>query len=65
MFNYVSLGVKFLKGVLLVGFFGIGKILFVCVVVGEVGVLFFLVFVSEFVEMFVGRFVLWYFYVVF
>lgn len=47
-------GVKIFKGVLFVGFFGIGKILFVKVVVGEVGVFFFLIFGFEFVEMFVG-----------
>lgn len=37
-----------------VGFFGMGKMLFVCVVVGEVDVFFFLVSVLEFMEMFVG-----------
>lgn len=42
------------KGVFLVGFLGIGKIFFVKVVVGEVNVLFFLIFGFEFVEMFVG-----------
>lgn len=48
------MGVKIFKGVLLVGFFGIGKILLVKVVVGEVGVLFFIIFGFEFVELFVG-----------
>lgn len=36
------------------GFLGIGKILFVKVVVGEVGVLFFSILGFDFVEMFVG-----------
>lgn len=40
--KFVELGVRILKGVLFVGFFGIGKILLVRVVVGEVGVFFFL-----------------------
>lgn len=41
-------------GVFMVGFFGIGKILFVKVIVGEVKVLFFIIFGLDFVEMFVG-----------
>lgn len=47
-------GVWIFKGVLFVGFLGIGKMLFVCVVVGEVGVLFFSILGFDFVEMFVG-----------
>lgn len=42
------------KGVLMVGLLGIGKILFVKVIVGEVKVLFFSIFGFDFVEMFVG-----------
>lgn len=38
----------------MVGSSGTGKILFVKVIVGEVGVLFFFIFGFEFVEMFVG-----------
>lgn len=38
----------------MVGFFGIGKMLFVKVIVGEVKVLFFIIFGFDFVEMFVG-----------
>lgn len=52
--KFQVIGVCILKGVLLYGFFGIGKIFFVCVVVGEVGVLFYLIFGFDFVEMFVG-----------
>lgn len=52
--KYVWLGVWLLSGVMFVGVFGMGKILFVCVVVGEVGVLFILIFVFEFVEFYVG-----------
>lgn len=52
--KYIVLGGKIFKGVLLVGFLGIGKILLVKVVVGEVGVFFFLIFGFDFVEMFVG-----------
>lgn len=47
-------GGKFFKGVLFVGFFGIGKIFLVWVVVGEVGVFFFFMFGSEFDEIYVG-----------
>lgn len=50
----MDFGVCILKGVFLVGFLGIGKILLVCVVVGEVGVLFFFILGLDFVEMFVG-----------
>lgn len=57
--KYIVLGGKILKGVLLVGFLGIGKIFFVKVVVGEVGVFFFMIFGLDFVEMFVGVGVLW------
>jgi len=46
-------------GVLLVGLFGIGKMLLVCVVVGEVGVFFFVLVGLDFVEMFVGVGVKW------
>lgn len=38
----------------MIGFFGIGKILLVKVIVGEVNVFFFSVFGFEFLEMFVG-----------
>lgn len=48
------MGGKILMGVFMVGFFGIGKILFVKVIVGEVKVLFFIIFGLDFVEMFVG-----------
>lgn len=48
------MGSRIFKGVLFVGFLGIGKILFVRVVVGEVGVLFFFISGLDFVEMFVG-----------
>lgn len=41
---FILVGVKIFKGVLFVGFFGIGKIFLVKVIVGEVGVLFFVVF---------------------
>lgn len=43
-----------LKGILMVGLFGIGKILLVKVIVGEVKVLFFIMVGLDFVEMFVG-----------
>lgn len=52
--RFMVVGVCIFKGVFLVGFFGIGKILLVKVIVGEVGVLFFSIFGLEFVEMFVG-----------
>lgn len=52
--KFLVLGVKILKGVLLIGLLGIGKIFLVKVIVGEVGVLFFLLFGLEFIEMFVG-----------
>lgn len=52
--RYKELGVKIFKGVFLTGFFGIGKILLVKVIVGEVNVFFFSVFGFEFLEMFVG-----------
>lgn len=52
--RYKELGVKIFKGVFLIGFFGIGKILLVKVIVGEVNVFFFSVFGFEFLEMFVG-----------
>lgn len=48
------MGGKIFKGVLLVGFLGIGKILLVKVVVGEVKVFFFFLLGLDFVEMFVG-----------
>lgn len=51
---FVELGVCILVGVFLEGFLGIGKILLVKVVVGEVGVLFYLILGFDFVEMFVG-----------
>lgn len=51
---YVEIGVCIFKGVLLVGFLGIGKILLFKVVVGEVEVFFFIIFGLEFVEFFVG-----------
>lgn len=52
--KFIVIGVKIFKGVLLVGLLGIGKILLVKVIVGEVGVFFFSIFGLEFVEMFVG-----------
>lgn len=52
--RFIVVGVKIFKGVLLVGFFGMGKMFLVKVIVGEVGVLFFFIFGFEFVEMFVG-----------
>lgn len=51
---FIEIGVRIFKGLLLVGFLGIGKILLLKVVVGEVGVLFFSIFGLEFVELFVG-----------
>lgn len=54
LIKFIKLGGKILCGVLMVGLFGIGKILLVCVIVGEVKVLFFLIFGLDFVEMFVG-----------
>lgn len=51
---FVELGVWIFVGVILEGFLGIGKMLFVKVVVGEVGVLFYLILGLDFVEMFVG-----------
>jgi cell division protease FtsH len=56
--NYASLGAKLPKGVLLVGPPGTGKTLLARAVAGEAGVPFFAASASEFVEMFVGRFVL-------
>lgn len=50
--EFEDLGIYCLKGVFLYGFFGIGKILFVKVIVGEVGVFFFFVSGVEFVEVF-------------
>jgi len=55
--NYASLGAKLPKGVLLVGPPGTGKTLLARAVAGEAGVPFFAASASEFVEMFVGRFV--------
>lgn len=52
--KFKCLGVMIFKGVLMVGLLGIGKILFVKVIVGEVKVLFFSIFGFDFVEMFVG-----------
>lgn len=52
--KFQKLGGCILCGVLLVGFLGIGKMLFVCVIVGEVKVLFFSILGLDFVEMFVG-----------
>lgn len=52
--KFVEFGVRILKGVFLVGFLGIGKILLVKVCVGEVGVFFFSISGFDFVEMFVG-----------
>lgn len=52
--KYEKFGVKIFWGVIFFGFLGIGKIFFVKVIVGEVGVFFFFVFGFEFVEMFVG-----------
>lgn len=51
---FQKFGGKILKGVLMVGFLGIGKMLLVKVIVGEVKVLFFIIFGFDFVEMFVG-----------
>lgn len=52
--KFQCLGGCILCGVLMVGLFGIGKILLVKVIVGEVKVLFFIIFGFDFVEMFVG-----------
>lgn len=52
--KYMIVGVKILKGILLVGLLGIGKMLLVKVIVNEVDVLFFSVVGFEFVEMFIG-----------
>lgn len=57
--EYGKLGVYIFKGILFVGLLGIGKMFLVCVVVGEVGVIFFLILGLEFVEMFVGVGVVW------
>lgn len=53
------MGGKIFKGVLFVGFLGIGKMFFVWVIVGEVNVLFFMILGFDFVEMFVGVGVSW------
>lgn len=45
---------KILKGVIFIGFLGIGKMLLVKVIVGEVNVFFIIVSGFEFLEMFVG-----------
>lgn len=52
--KFIVIGVRIFKGVFLVGLLGIGKILLVKAIVGEVGVFFFSIFGLEFVEMFVG-----------
>lgn len=52
--KYKGCYVELLKGILLEGLFGMGKMFLVKVVVGEVGLLFFYVNGFEFVEMFVG-----------
>lgn len=59
MEKFIVIGVKIFWGVLFIGFFGMGKILLVKAIVGEVGVLFFSIFGLEFVEMFVGVGVFW------
>lgn len=51
---FQRLGVKILRGVILFGLFGIGKMFLVKVMVGEFQVLFYFVSGFEFVEMFVG-----------
>lgn len=52
--KYEVLGVKIFYGVFFVGLLGMGKMFFVKVIVGEVGVLFFFIFGLDFMEMFVG-----------
>lgn len=53
--NYLALGARLPRGVLLVGPPGTGKTLLARAVAGEAGVPFFAASASEFVEMFVGR----------
>lgn len=52
--KFIKFGGKLFKGLFFVGSSGTGKTMFVKVVVGEVGVLFFYSSGSEFEEMFVG-----------
>lgn len=52
--KYEIVGVRMFYGILLGGLFGIGKMLLVKVIVGEVNVFFYFIFVLNFVEMFVG-----------
>ena len=52
--KFISLGARIPKGVLLMGAPGTGKTLLAKAVAGEAGVPFFIIYGSEFVEMFVG-----------